>query len=345
MLKSARIQNFGPLPNTELYFASGLNVVIGENGCGKSQMLKLLYSLLKVQADSKELTKVELEKVCADKLIGVFRPEALGRLVKRRQGHDKCQVALSMKSPDQNMTISFATRATKIVQIDQLPTTRLKQSPVFLPTRELVTLCPWFLALYDNYHLEFEESWRDTVSLLGKPAVKGKRESAVAELVRPLEENIGGKVVVDTATGRFYLQIPGEGKMEMPLVAEGLRKVAMLARLISTGTLLEQGYLFWDEPETNLNPKLIRIIAACIMNLCQQGIQVFIASHSLFLLRELEMLAAKSEFKTVKQRYFSLKATADGVELEQGDSADDLQTLILLEEELRQSDRFIGAGD
>lgn len=41
--------------------------------------------------------------------------------------------------------------------------------------------------------------------------------------------------------------------MEMPLVAEGLRKVAMLARLIATGTLLEQGYLFWDEPETNLN--------------------------------------------------------------------------------------------
>lgn len=39
--------------------------------------------------------------------------------------------------------------------------------------------------------------------------------------------------------------------MEMPLVAEGLRKVAMLARLIATGTLLEQGYLFWDEPETS----------------------------------------------------------------------------------------------
>lgn len=343
MLKSASILNFGPLPNTELHFASGLNVVVGENGCGKSQLLKLFYSLLKVQADSKDLTKIELEKNYADKLMGVFRPEALGRLVKRRQGHDKCQVALSMKSAEQNITISFATRATKTVQVDKLPEAGLKKSPVFLPTRELVTLCPWFLSLYDNYHLEFEESWRDTVSLLGKPTVKGKRESAVAELVRPLEKNIGGKVVVDTGTGRFYLQIPGEGKMEMPLVAEGLRKVAMLARLISTGTLLEQGYLFWDEPETNLNPKLIRVIAACIMSLCQQGIQVFIASHSLFLLRELEMLAEKPDFKAVKQRYFSLKASDEGVQLEQGDSVDDLQTLVLLEEELRQSDRFIGS--
>ena len=32
--------------------------------------------------------------------------------------------------------------------------------------------------------------------------------------------------------------------MEIPLVAEGLRKLAMLARLIITGSLLDKGYLF-----------------------------------------------------------------------------------------------------
>ncbi|WP_281258757.1 hypothetical protein [Avibacterium endocarditidis] len=43
--------------------------------------------------------------------------------------------------------------------------------------------------------------------------------------------------------------------MEIPLVAEGLRKLAMVARLVATGTLLDKGCLFWDEPEANLNPK------------------------------------------------------------------------------------------
>ena len=229
--------------------------------------------------------------------------------------------------------------------MDVHPESGLEKSPVYLPTRELVTLCPWFLPLYDNYHLEFEESWRDTVSLLGSPTLKGPREKKVAALVKPLEQIMGGKVIVDPANGRFYLQVPGEGKMEMPLVAEGLRKIAMLARLISTGVLLEQGYLFWDEPETNLNPKLIKVIAACILNLCQQGIQVFVASHSLFLLRELEMLSEQAEFKKVKQRYFSLKAGEEGVELEQGDSTDDLRTLVLLDEELKQSDRFMALGE
>lgn len=345
MLKRVEINNFGPLPNEVFKFASGLNVIVGENGCGKSQLLKLLYSLLKVQADTKGLTKSALQKNCADKLMGVFRPDTLGRLTKRRQGKGKCEVSLIMQDEEENLAISFSSQSSSSVQVDVHPENGLEKSPVYLPTRELVTLCPWFLPLYDNYHLEFEESWRDTVSLLGSPTLKGPREKKVAALVKPLEEIMGGKVVVDPANGRFYLQVPGEGKMEMPLVAEGLRKIAMLARLISTGVLLEQGYLFWDEPETNLNPKLIKVIAACILNLCQQGIQVFVASHSLFLLRELEMLSEQPEFKKVKQRYFSLKAGEEGIELEQGNSTDDLQTLVLLDEELKQSDRFMALGD
>ncbi|AMA35065.1 TPA: AAA family ATPase [Pseudomonas aeruginosa] len=337
MLKSATIKNFGPLPSGEYKFAPGLNVVVGENGLGKTQLIKLLYTLLKVQADSKELTKTALQKDCADKLVNVFRPDSLGRLVTRRQGHDRCELALSMKDPKQNLSISFATRSSSSVQVDCLPEKALVQSPAFLPTRELLTLCPWFGPLYDNYDVPFEESWRDTVSLLGNPALKGPRATIAAELLMPLEEAMGGKVVVDTASKRFYLQLPGEGKMEMPLVAEGMRKIAMLARLISTGTLLEQGYLFWDEPETNLNPRLIRKIAASIMSLCRQGIQVFIATHSYFLLKELDLLSRQ---QPVAQRYIGLSLDdARQVQCEQVDSLAELTCLVALDEELAQYDR------
>jgi len=343
MIKAVKFQNFTSVPNAEWEFASGLNVILGENGLGKSHVLKAVYAMLKVQRDKQsDLTKATLEKSYADKLIGVMRPESLGRLVKRKQGRDRCEIALTMNDDKLSSAIGFATNTKSLVDVIQAPLHSLEKSPVYLPTRELVTLCPWFLSLFDNYHLEFEETWRDTVSLLGAPTVKGPREKKTSKLLEPLEAAIGGKVLVDAATGRFYLQISGGGKMEMPLVAEGLRKIAMLARLISTGTLLEQGYLFWDEPETNLNPKLIKVVAECIMNLCKQGIQVFIASHSLFLLRELEMLSENSNFKQVKQRYFALAANENGTELEQGDNADSLKTLALLDEELKQSDRFIG---
>lgn len=351
MLKSAKFQSFTTVPNSTWTFAPGLNVIVGENGQGKSHVLKALYAMLKVQAGRPEdMTKASLERAYADKLVRVMRPESLGRLVKRKQGRDRCEITLTMKSAKASSGIGFATNAKSQVDVTQMPETRLDLSPVYLPTRELITLCPWFVPLYDNYHLEFEETWRDTVSLLGAPSVRGPREARAAVLLQPLEQALGGKVVLDAKSGRFYLSLPGEGLMEMPLVAEGLRKFAMLARLISTGTLLDKGYLFWDEPETNLNPRLIKVLAQCIVTLAAQGIQVFMATHSLFLLRELEMLtdpsaaSASASAKPATTRFFALRRDADGVALEQGDRPDDLQTLVLLDEELQQSERFMSGG-
>ena len=100
--------------------------------------------------------------------------------------------------------------------------------------------------------------------------------------------------------GRFYLNIEGVS-MEMHLVAEGLRKLAMLARLIATGSLVDKGFLFWDEPEASLNAKVVKLIARTILHLCQGGIQVVVASHSLFLLREFEILLQSTSSRTPRR--------------------------------------------
>lgn len=346
MLQAAKFKNFTCIPDAKWEFASGINLIVGENGVGKSHVLKALYALLKVQADSRDLTKTTLEKAYAEKLVATLRPESLGRLTKRKQGRERCEIKLRMKldGKQHESHIAFATNAKSQVTVELAPTRNLSQSPAFFPTRELLTLCPWFVPLYDNYHVPFEESWRDTVSLLGNPSLKGPREREIATLLQPLEEALGGKVVVDAKSGNFYLQTANEGRMEMPLVAEGLRKVAMLARLISTGTLLKQGYLFWDEPETNLNPKLIKTVAASIAAVAASGVQVFIASHSLFLLRELEMVLAQKAYRQLPAKWFALYAEEDGVGLEQGMRADDIVHLVMLDEELAQSDRFM-AGE
>jgi len=111
--------------------------------------------------------------------------------------------------------------------------------------------------------------------------------------------------------------------------------------LIATGALLDKGYLFWDEPEANLNPVLIKQVAKSILELCDSGIQVFIATHSLFLLRELEILLSDSRYKKVKARFFGLHDTDVGVKIEQGVSVDDIGDISALDEQLAQSDRFL----
>ncbi|ERO60588.1 AAA family ATPase, partial [Pseudomonas piscis] len=124
----------------------------------------------------------------------------------------------------------------------------------------------------------------------------------------------------------------------IPLVAEGLRKLGMLARLISTGALLHQGYLFWDEPEANLNPRLIKQVAKTIVDLSASGIQIFIATHSLFLLRELEILLSE---KPQEAAFFGLHSSDGGITVQQGGSLEDIGDITALEESLQQSDRYL----
>ncbi len=205
--------------------------------------------------------------------------------------------------------------------------------------RELMTIYPGFVALYDMHYVPFEETWRDTCVHLNVPQLKGRRTAAIADLLEPLENAMGGRIFLDKS-GRFYLK-SAAGNMEMQLVSEGLRKLAMLAQLISNGVLQENGYVFWDEPEANLNPKLIKLIAEVIYSLANNGVQVFIATHSLFLLRELEIITSTKNEKSFSQRYFALKAEDESVSIEQGDALTDLPTLVMLDEALQQSDRYM----
>jgi len=341
MLEQLNIKNLTVFPEASLPFSSGLNVVVGENGLGKTHLLKLIYSLISTSVEigrnpnAPEPTKSNLQKAYADKLVGVFRPDALGRLVTRKQGRARCEVSLSFKDNGLNTACSFATNAKTEVQIDRLPKKWERKPALFLPTRELMTIFPGFIALYDGHYVPFEESWRDTCVHLGMSPLKGRRSEAIANLLNPLEKAMGGKVIMEKS-GHFYLQIPGSGKMEMYLVAEGLRKLAMLAQLIGNGTLQQQGYLFWDEPETNLNPRLIRLVAHVIHQLAANGVQVFIATHSYFLLKELDLLYRQ---QAIEQALFSISKEEEHVVIHQGCVLAELENIVALDEELAQYDR------
>jgi ABC-type Na+ transport system ATPase subunit NatA len=84
MIRRLDVQNFTVFREASFEFGQGLNVIGGENGAGNTHLLKLVYSLL---AASWEVgrrpnvtapTRALLQPRVAEKLVGVFRPEALG---------------------------------------------------------------------------------------------------------------------------------------------------------------------------------------------------------------------------------------------------------------------------
>lgn len=345
MLKQLTIKNLTVFPEADLKFGQHLNVIVGENGAGKTHLLKMAYSVLAVSAEEgRKLnattpTKSAFQTRLADKLVNNFRPESLGRLARRKQGRERCDISLSFDRNQLDINFGFATQSKSEVTVEKLPSAWIEVSPAYLPTRELLTIYPNFVSVYEGHYLEFEETWRDTCVLLGALLQKGPKEKRIRELLDPLETAMGGAIELDK-NGRFYLN-SSNGRLEMPLVAEGLRKLGMLSRLIATGALLDRGYLFWDEPEANLNPRLIKWVAKSILDLSASGIQVFIATHSLLLLREIDMLLTAQANKKIDARFFGLHQADEGVSIAQGTSIDDIGNISALDEELMQSDRFL----
>jgi len=349
MLKRLVIENLTVFKDADIEFADGLNVIIGENGTGKSHILKAVYSVLSASCEvSKKAGGQEqlsaLRSKTAEKLVNVFRSDTLGRLARRRQGRAHCSLSLEFDDAGLDCALGFSTLSRSEVRFEKMPAKTQSAAPVFFPTRELLTLYPNFVSFYESHYLPFEETYRDTCLLLGAPALKGPKSWEAQALLSLLEDALGGRVVLD-AQGRFYLNVRGSGNMEMPLVAEGLRKLAMAAQLIGNGSLRSKGYFFWDEPECNLNPKLILLVARIIVSLCKAGIQLFIATHSLFLLRELEILLSDKEFSAVSRRFIGLIPQEDSTIVEQADDAESLSTITMLDEEIAQSDRYLKEVD
>lgn len=346
MLTRLALKNLTVFAEADFPFATGLNVVVGENGSGKSHVLKAAYTVAAVMArgaretGSPTPTKGYLATAIANKLRGVFRPEALGRLARRTRGVNRCEMAAHFERGSGHLEFSFHTKSSTEVTVDEIPSKWERLPPVYLPTRELLTIYPGFVSLYETTDLPFEETWRDTCVLLGAPLARGLRAGEIKGLLEPLEEQLGGNVLLKD--GRFYLETRA-GIFEAHLVAEGLRKLAMIARLIATGSLVGKGSLFWDEPEANLNPKVIKRVARTILQLSRSGIQVFVATHSLFLLRELDILLRTAEFKDLAGRFFGLHPGDGGVRIEQGESIDAIGKIDSLDEELSQSDRYMEA--
>ncbi len=344
MLSRLILKNLTVFSEVDFEFAPGLNVIVGENGAGKTHVLKAAYTAAAVSArgekdsGSATPTKSYLEMAVAKKLRGVFRPDELGRLARRQAGRSRCEIEVRYKTTSPRLGFSFNTASKSEVAIDQLPTKWEGEPPIFFPTRELLTIYPGFVSLYETTDLPFEETWRDTCILLGAPLAKGPRLSEIKNLLEPLEEQLGGKVILDE--GRFYLRTQ-TGNLEAHLIAEGMRKLAMIARLIATASLIGTGSLFWDEPESNLNPKVIKKVSRTILNLCKSGIQVFVASHSLFMMRELDILLKSADFENVKARFFGLHNGEEGVTVQQGETIDDIGEIDSLQEELSQSDRYM----
>ena len=149
-------------------------------------------------------------------------------------------------------------------------------------------------------NVEFDDTYLDIIAATKIDISRGVDSTARKRYLKVLREISNGKVTLHD--DRFYLKPGTQARLEFNLVAEGLRKIALLWQLIKNGTLEKGSVLFWDEPEANINPKYIPRLAELLIMLENEGVQIFVSTHDYFLSKYIEV--KRSETSNVQ--YISL---------------------------------------
>ena len=134
----------------------------------------------------------------------------------------------------------------------------------------------------------------------------------------------------------------GREKYGLRSVAEGIRKVSILSQLIRNRSITKNTILFIDEPETNLHPKAIVLLVEMLYLIAESGVQIYIATHSEFLLKRFEQLARGRQEQHFVQLVSLLRCETGELDYQCSDLADGLpdnpiiqQSITLFEEDAR----------
>ena len=262
-----------------LDFCDGINVLIGENGVGKSSLLKMIYAAAQWSKDSTSRSGPR-------RLVRYFS----NYLDDERGLHNALD-------PDglSAFQVFFGEKAFEYVPdngLESLSIWRsvgwdgLNLSTVMIPATEMLTHAKGFLAMNEKYKMPFDQTQIDIIVNASLPETKEITPN-MQNVLEKLSDVIDGTVVQSDDV--FYVLKKDGRKVDFSLEAEGYRKLGLLWKLVRSGLLESGSILLWDEPEANLNPGLYALVAEVLLELQKGGVQIFVATHSYNFAKYLEI--------------------------------------------------------
>ena len=282
-----KLENFTVFESLDLEPSPGINVLVGANGTGKTHLMKVCYAACDVSKTMEEFNR---------KLANVFLPSNrnYSRLARHHQMDTTARVSIFRESLELEHAFygprGDSSSGGGVLRHHHWFDTKIES--VYIPAKDMLGNAPGFLSLYEAREIAFEEVYKDILVKAYLPPLRYPAGFVPADVTERLETELGGKVILH---GEEFFLNGEQGEIEFTLLAEGLRKLGLLWLLIRNGTLRPGAVLFWDEPETNLNPKLYGVVIEVLLKLQRLGVQVFLATHDYVILKELDLQAKEGD--------------------------------------------------
>lgn len=292
-----KLHNFTVFEDLSLDFCEGANIFIGENGTGKTHLLKVLYFFTQDLEEDFGFDNF--------KKIFMVNPQAV---IRNRNNYGEAKFTCIIDGDKEKLTTYTIPVSGKMMSTSggKVKLYSNKPNSIFIPTKEMLSHSKGFLAMNEKFKIPFDKTLIDIMVNAELPETRVESEIG-KNILKVLSSIIDGEVIYENDI--FYIQKNNGVKIEFSLEAEGLRKFGLLWKLIRNGLIEKDTIIFWDEPEANLNPQLISVLVDVLFELQRGGVQLFIATHDYNLAKYFEVKRRKCD----NVLYHSLYKTDNGV--------------------------------
>jgi predicted ATP-dependent endonuclease of OLD family len=284
-LTKIELENITVFDSLSIGLTRGINIFIGENGTGKTHLLKLLYSAC--QAAQVKKTGIGF----GVKIARTFKPDELSlHRIARRNGRGNKKATIKVYSDEQCLCLTFDAKNIKNTEItgDEAWSRQFSDiASTFIPAKEILSHAKNLIQAIEKGNVDFDDTYKDIVSAASVNIADKETDNTMNCLLEKLPKIINGTVTI--YNDEFYLLRDNQSTLEFQLVAEGLRKIALLWQLIKNGVFRSGSLLLWDEPEANINPVQIPAVVDILLELQRNGVQIFLATHNYFFAKYLEV--------------------------------------------------------
>ena len=322
-IEGLRLSNFTCFADLEVSFSEGINVIIGENGLGKTHLLKVVFSNPKFKAYGYKSFDHEL----LTPLIG--EP----KMVQQMDDSGILTISKDFKQLFGDLNINELKKDKKIqFTVEQSPSYSLAAEPVFIPVNEMLSWYNGFIPAYENRETSIDYVYYLLAKKLAPLPLKGEKLKEQKLLIQELESELGFEVV--RQGDDFFIAFAQGQVHNTKLVANGINKLAQLIYLIMNGSLTKNSILFWDEPEAGLNPKYVVLVVKFLQTLAKAGCQIFVSTHDYLLSYSMSLAAEYRDLNpdTPPIRFFSLYKSSTGTQIESADTLPEIQHNSILDQ-------------
>lgn len=293
-ITSVCLKEYGMIPEFSCKNFSNINLVIGENGTGKTFLLKALYSAIRAMEEYKRGDDIRIiNDVLAEKLRWTFQVDKLGDMVTRSS---KESLNYEMELGADHIGYQFSSSAASKIITATAPTGNREANSIFIPAKEVLSLYSIILKSREvDKSFGFDDTYYDLVKALRISPKKGKNYTTFSNSRKLLNSVIDGKVEYDEISGKWSYKNNRGQKFAIGATSEGVKKISIMDRLLSNGYLDNQSIIFIDEVESALHPTAVCDFLDMIEKIAtDMNLQFFISSHSYFVIKKLVLIAKKN---------------------------------------------------